>query len=190
MKHPAFLLFALITLLSSFAAAQGRGTGVAMNFSDDGFAGAVRSRTVAGTGSGAESTRTAMSVERSVFKLMNTARAAKGLNALTWSEEIAAVARAHSNNMAGEKFFSHRGSDGSMVNDRAFRRGLFNWSAIGENIAFLRGFENPEAAAVENWMNSPSHRKNLLSSNWTESAVGVAITADGTYYFTQVFLKD
>lgn len=157
-----------------------------MNFSDN-YAGAVRSRTAAPE---AEPARSALSVEQRVFELLNAERSAKGLDPLVWSDKVAAVARNHSANMASEKFFSHRGSDGSMVNDRAFRGGLYNWSAIGENIAFLRGFVDPEQMAVEKWMNSPSHRKNLLSSHWTDSAVGVAITADGTYYLTQVFLKE
>jgi uncharacterized protein YkwD len=76
-----------------------------------------------------------------------------------------------------------------MVDDRADRVGLGTWKAIGENIAFMRGFDNPSAIAVEKWMESTAHRKNLLTPNWTESAVGVVITADGTHYFTQVFLN-
>jgi uncharacterized protein YkwD len=160
-----------------------------MNFSDN-YSGPVRTRTVSNAISKPELERTAITVEQRVFEILNSQRAANGLEPLVWSDEVAVVARLHSENMAAEKFFSHRGSDGSMVNDRAFRKGLFNWTAIGENIAFLRGFPNPEQKAVENWMNSPAHKKNLLSSNWTESAVGVAITADGTYYLTQVFIKD
>jgi uncharacterized protein YkwD len=59
---------------------------------------------------------------------------------------------------------------------------------IGENIAYMRGYDDPATLAIEKWMESTAHRKNLLGSNWKESAVGVAITADGTYYMTQVFL--
>lgn len=90
--------------------------------------------------------------------------------------------------MAEQGFFSHKGSDGTMVDDRADMLGLGRWQAIGENIAFLKGFDNPGEVAVEKWMQSTSHRRNVLASNWRESAVGVAVTGDGTYYFTQVFL--
>ena len=75
-----------------------------------------------------------------------------------------------------------------MVSDRADRAGLGRWRAIGENIAYNQGFKKPLDCAVEGWMNSPSHKENLLDPNWKESAVGIAVTADGTYYFTQVFL--
>ncbi len=74
-------------------------------------------------------------LERNVFELLNGERRSQGLPALEWSDEVAAVARLHSQNMAEEKFFSHRGSDGSMVDDRADRLGLGAWRTIGENIA-------------------------------------------------------
>jgi uncharacterized protein YkwD len=131
---------------------------------------------------------TAGDLERKVFGLLNTVRRSQGLEALEWNDDVAAVARLHSQNMADDKFFSHRGSDGSMVDDRADRLGLGAWRTIGENIAYMRGYDDPAALAVEKWMESTAHRKNLLGPNWKESAVGVAITKDGTYYLTQVFL--
>ncbi len=127
-------------------------------------------------------------LERRVFAMLNSERNSQGLPPLEWSDDVAAVARLHSHNMAEEKFFSHRGSDGSMVDDRADRLGLGAWRTIGENIAYMRGYEDPAALAVEKWMQSSSHRKNLLGTTWKESAVGVVITADGTHYLTQVFL--
>ena len=90
--------------------------------------------------------------------------------------------------MAELKFFSHRGLDNKMVSDRADDIGLSKWRAIGENIAFERGYKDPIGKAVELWFESPSHRHNLLENSWKESAVGVAVARDGSYYFTQVFL--
>jgi uncharacterized protein YkwD len=127
-------------------------------------------------------------LEREAFELINARRAADGLPQLTWSDEVAKVARAHSQNMAGYKFFSHQGLDGLMVNGRADQVGLNKWRSIGENIAFMRGYEHPAEFAVECWMESASHRSNLLRADWKESAIGVAQASDGSYYFTQVFL--
>jgi len=129
-----------------------------------------------------------LELEKDAFQLLNVERAQKGLPALKWSEDVAKVARLHSLNMASYSFFSHKGVDGLMVDARADKLGLGAWSAIGENIAYMRGFQNPVEAAVEKWMLSTSHRQNLLNTQWLESAVGVAATGDGTYYFTQVFL--
>lgn len=127
-------------------------------------------------------------VERQVFDLINQQRAAIGLAALVWSDDLAKIARAHSENMANFKFFSHAGVDGSLINDRADSFGISNWRAIGENIAFNQGYDNPGAFAVERWMLSPGHRENILNNRWTESAIGVAFTADKKYYLTEVFL--
>lgn len=90
--------------------------------------------------------------------------------------------------MADLKFFSHRGKDGTMVDDRADIFGLGQWQAIGENIAYMRGYQDPCEFAVDRWMQSATHRDNLLNKDWSETAVGIAIAGDGSYYFTQVFL--
>lgn len=128
-------------------------------------------------------------MEREAFALINQQRNAQGLPSLIWSDEVARVARMHSQNMATYKFFDHRGLDGKMVNDRADSIGLNKWRALGENIAFMRGYAQPADFAVKAWMNSPSHRHNLLGPSWRETAVGVAVASDGSYYFTQVFLE-
>ncbi|MFN2501377.1 MAG: CAP domain-containing protein [Pyrinomonadaceae bacterium] len=126
--------------------------------------------------------------ERQAFVLINKKRTESGLRQLLWSDELAVVARQHSQNMAEFRFFSHKGMDNKMVSDRADRAGVGTWRAIGENIAFNKGFADPIGRVVELWLNSPSHRHNMMDTNWTESAVGVAVATDGSYYFTQVFI--
>jgi uncharacterized protein YkwD len=90
--------------------------------------------------------------------------------------------------MAEFSFFSHRGLDNKLVSDRADAQKVVKWRAIGENIAFNRGYKDPVQKAVELWLDSPTHRRNLMDETWRESAVGVAVAPDGSYYFTQVFL--
>lgn len=127
-------------------------------------------------------------LEKKVFELINEERADNNLPELDWSDEVAEIARLHSENMANFKFFSHQDLDGWMVNDRADALGINKWRAIGENIAFNRGYNNPAESAVERWMQSATHRENLLNNRWKESGIGIAIAEDGTYYFTEVFL--
>jgi uncharacterized protein YkwD len=129
-------------------------------------------------------------LERDAFQLINTERSHAGLPALKWSDKIAEVARLHSNDMAAMNFFSHKGLDGLMVDARAEKLNMGPWTAIGENIAFMKGYENPVAVAIEKWLQSPGHKKNLLNPDWTETAIGLAVTADGKYYFTQVFIRN
>ncbi len=128
-------------------------------------------------------------LERQVFNLINLERAKLGFTALEWNDAIAKMARDHSENMANFKFFSHKDLKGLMVNERADDCGIRKWHAIGENIAYNRGYQNPAVSAVEEWMRSPGHRENLLNNRWKESGIGIAVTPDGTYYFTEVFLR-
>ena len=127
--------------------------------------------------------------EKQVFSLINQKRAEQGLPALVWSNEVAKIARLHSENMVKFNFFSHRGVDGKAVDGRADSLGITRWTLIGENIAYNRGYQNPVEMAVEKWMLSATHRQNLLNDRWKETAIGIAVAADGTYFFTQVFLK-
>ncbi len=129
-------------------------------------------------------------IERGAFQNVNKERSLAGLPMLKWNDKIAAVARMHSFNMAELNFFSHRGLDGSMVDDRAAKMAMGAWSAIGENIAFIKGFDNPADTVVEKWLGSAGHKKNLLGPEWTETAIGLAVTPDGKYYFTQVFIRN
>ncbi len=127
-------------------------------------------------------------LEHKAFDLLNEKRIANGLTPLKWNEEMAKIARYHSENMARGNYFSHTEADGSMVNNRADLFGISNWKSIGENIAFNRGFSKPADSACEQWMQSPAHRENILDQRWKEAGIGVAIASDGTYYFTQVFI--
>ena len=136
----------------------------------------------------AKKANVAFDLERQVFDLINNQRTSAGLPPLKWNDDVAKIARLHSENMANEKFFSHRGLDGTMVNDRADLFGLSKWQAIGENIAYNQGYDNPAEFAVECWMQSPGHRKNILDNRWKESAIGIAISSDNKFYFTEVFI--
>lgn len=126
-------------------------------------------------------------LEKNALRLINDERAKQGLPALAWNDKLAQVARLHSENMAHYKFFNHRGLDGLMVNERADNLNI-EWRAIGENIAYNRGYDDPVGFTVKRWMGSPSHKENIMDKRWKETGIGVIVTPDSTYYLTQVFL--
>ncbi|MGI9034839.1 MAG: CAP domain-containing protein [Pyrinomonadaceae bacterium] len=128
------------------------------------------------------------SLERQAFDLLNEKRVASGLNPLKWNEQMAQAARLHSENMARDNYFSHQELDGSTAKERAALVGERDWTAIGENIAFNRGFSKPVETACAEWLQSAAHRENLMDKGWTEAGIGIAVAPDGTYYFTQVFI--
>jgi len=96
--------------------------------------------------------------------LLNAQRAANGLPALRANSRLTAAASAHAGDMVAGNFFSHTGSNGSSVGDRARIAG-YCWMTVAENLAF-GSFST--AAVVEGWMNSPAHRRNMLKSNVSE----------------------
>jgi uncharacterized protein YkwD len=130
----------------------------------------------------------ATETEARTWELMNARRISAGLPTLQWDEQLVGLARMHSASMASGKYFSHQDQQGGFVDDRASRLGINNWLAIGENIAFMKGYPDPASMAVEKWMLSPSHKKNILNTGWRQSAIGMAVADDGAVYFTQVFM--
>jgi uncharacterized protein YkwD len=127
--------------------------------------------------------------ERRAFDLVNSERARRGLRPLVWDGSLARLARYHSGNMAGENFFNHVDRDGLDLSGRAELLGLRGWKAIGENIAYNQGYDDPTAFAVERWMISSKHRENILNCEFTHAGLGVARAGDGRIFFTQVFMR-
>jgi uncharacterized protein YkwD len=126
--------------------------------------------------------------ENKVLELINKERQKLGLVPLRFDAKLCLYARSHSENMAKKGYFNHLSPDGKNMKDRVREAGLSAWKAIGENIAYNQGCDDPAAFAVERWMSSTSHRANLFGEIWTETGIGVAKAADGGFYFTQVFI--
>lgn len=114
-----------------------------------------------------------------VVVLVNAERARRGLPALTWNEQVASAAQAHSEDMAAHGRMQHAGSDGSSVGDRLQRAG-FTWTSCGEDIA--AGQFTAEAVYLA-WMGSAPHRQIMLG-NFAYVGVGAAAGADGTPFWT------
>jgi uncharacterized protein YkwD len=140
-------------------------------------------------GAAASATIVASGDERRAFELVNSERARRGLKPLVWDGSLARLARYHSGNMAGENFFNHVDRDGLDLSGRAEMLGLRGWKAIGENIAYNQGYDDPTAFAVERWMISSKHRENILNSEFTHAGLGVARASDGRIFYTQVFMR-
>ena len=127
--------------------------------------------------------------ERRAFELINAERQRRGLRPLVMDGSLTRLARYHSENMARGGYLSHTDRNGLDLRGRADALGLRNWKSIAENIAYNQGYNDPTAFAVERWMVSEKHRENVLNDEYTHAGVGVVRASDGTYYFTQVFMR-
>lgn len=129
----------------------------------------------------------ASGLERQAFNAINSERMRKGLSPLAWDGDLCRVARRHSENMGRLNFFDHQGPDGSNLLTRISASGI-DWKSLGENIAYNQGQDDPTVIAIDQWMHSPKHRANILRSDFTHSAIGIARTSDGRVYLTQIFI--
>jgi len=144
-------------------------------------------------------------LERQIHDMINVERVRAGFAALEWSDHLWDIARSHSEDMALRSYFDHTSPEGQGLADR-YRDAGFPMSRGGaENIFtcslastmwYTNGrltstdyYSQDELAvlAVEGWMNSPGHRKNILTPAWQMAGVGSALTADLKLYFTQNF---
>ena len=117
-------------------------------------------------------------LESQVLVELNAIRRAHGLVPLRLSRPLASAADAHSRAMATYGFFKHESRDGSAFWHRVKRyygpgrRG--GWS-VGENLLWSTAGIDARRA-VELWMKSPAHRKNILTPRWREIGLS-AVTA-------------
>jgi len=124
-------------------------------------------------------------IEKQIVTLVNQERAKQGLAPLTNNNsQLSNVARTKSKDMADNNYFSHTSPTYGSPFDMMKQFGI-TYSAAGENIAMGQ----PTAASVMTaWMNSPGHRANILSANFTEIGVGIAKDSSGAIYWTQDFI--
>ena len=104
------------------------------------------------------------SLEQALLKEINVTRVRHGRAKLSLSPPLHSAARAHSQSMLTQGFFAHRSADGtsmaSRVRLRYGARGYVGWS-VGENL-LMASYGISAREAVELWLGSPGHRRNLL----------------------------
>jgi len=127
-------------------------------------------------------------IEKRAFEQTNQIRVKNGLPPFVWDSDICRMARIHSESMSRQSYFAHVTPEGFGLRDRARAAGIFQYSVLGENIAYNQGYEDPGAFAVEKWMLSSKHRANILSPEFRAMAIGSFVAADGSVYLTQTFI--
>ena len=138
----------------------------------------------AGAGNGSDGARVLASragLERSIVGEINALRASRGLPRLVISKQLSLAARSHSRDMALAGYFSHTTRNGQDFGDRVRRfyasRGYRSWRA-GENLLWA----SPEVdadRAVQMWIDSPAHRRILLTRDWREIGLSAVHMAAG-----------
>ena len=126
-------------------------------------------------------------LELSVHMLVNEHRRGRGLTPFTFSPEISAIARVHSEDMAsGRLEFSNVG-----FSERRAKVSNFIVSRrVAENIAATNNGTGKAVAwaAFTRWLQTDGNRRNL-EGDFDLTGIGAARAADGMYFFTQLFVR-
>ncbi|WP_037881845.1 CAP domain-containing protein, partial [Streptomyces sp. NRRL F-5727] len=113
-----------------------------------------------------------------VIALANAERDRAGCGPLRAEARLARAAQGHADDMAARDYYAHDSPEGRDGGDRISATG-YPWSAWGENIH--KGPKTPERA-MDDWMDSPAHRANILNCSFRDIGVGIALTADGPWW--------
>ncbi|MEX1052672.1 MAG: CvpA family protein [Patescibacteria group bacterium] len=121
--------------------------------------------------------------EEIMVGFVNKEREGMGLSKLEIDTQLRSVSRDYAKQMLEYGFFSHVSAvDGSDAGDRVRSAGI-SYGILGENLAYA-----PDVyIAHQGLMNSPGHKKNILSPDYNK--VGIGVIDAGIYgkMFVQLF---
>ena len=114
--------------------------------------------------------------EMEIFRLCNEARVQAGLQPLTWFEDAYCFTMIRAKEI--NSVFSHTRPDGRRWNTVYYDGGVV-LNSHGENLSRAVGYSASSyaRACFDSWMNSESHRQNILYPSWTKMTI--AIYPDG-----------
>ena len=125
--------------------------------------------------------------------LLNNERAAAGLHPVAETPGLTQPSAAYSARMVAEDFFAHVSPDGGTLVDRLTAARYIapdgDWT-VGENIAWGQGELGTPRNIVVAWMNSPGHRHNILTGEFTEIGIGIALGSPGTPTWGATYTTD
>jgi uncharacterized protein YkwD len=108
--------------------------------------------------------------------LLNRERAARGMKPLRVDGKQQKAASGHNRTMIRDRCFSHQCSGErdlvGRIEDSGYLPCSCTWS-VGENIAWGSGSLASPQKIVQAWMDSPSHRANVLDRHFDEVGLGI-----------------
>lgn len=120
-------------------------------------------------------------IELEILDLINAHRVDVGLNALLNMAVVKSVAYSHTDYMINENEVSHHNfftrSEYLKLNAGAIK--------VSENVAY--GYSSAQSV-VRAWMKSAAHKKNL-EGDYTYFDVSAEKNKEGTWYYTNIFMK-
>ena len=123
-----------------------------------------------------------------LFQLTNQEREKNGLTDLTYNEKLSQAAAAKARDMFAKDYWAHYGPNGETPWDFILSSG-YQYEYAGENLAKNFLFSD---GVVNAWMNSPTHRENVLKPEYSDVGYAVmngSINGEETTLVVQMFGK-
>ncbi len=110
-----------------------------------------------------------------LFSLVNKTRSENGLSTLKYSNDLQSIAnlRAQESTVS----FGHTRPDGTHCSTAV----TVDWNVTGENLIQVTSSHATAALMMDTWMNSPTHKYNIMLDKFTDMAVGIWETNDTTF---------
>jgi uncharacterized protein YkwD len=132
-------------------------------------------------------------VSQATLCLLNDERATAGLGQLTIAPALTQPSAAYSARMVAENFFAHEAPDGSTLVDRLTTARYIDpngdWT-VGENLAWGQGDLATARNIMVAWMNSPGHRHNILTGEFTQVGIGIVPGTPGDTSWGATYTTD
>lgn len=119
-----------------------------------------------------------------VLNLINEQRKAEGLSELKFDSRLMQLAKLKTTDMLEENYISHNSDKyGNVFN--MLKVNSIDYKIAGENIARNAN----ETLAVQAWLNSTSHRENILEERYEYTGISVVKDKEYGYLFVQIFME-
>ena len=109
--------------------------------------------------------------QENVVYLVNQSRAEQNLKPLLINPELSKIAEDKAYDMVKNRYFAHTSPTG-ITPWYWFKQNNYNYKYAGENLAI--NYDDAEEEHLA-WMNSPTHKRNILNSNFTEIGIATAV---------------
>ena len=112
---------------------------------------------------------------------VNQVRAENGVGAVKYSAALQSIADTRAKESVVS--FGHTRPDGSHCSTAV----TVDWNVTGENLIQVTSAYATADLMMETWMNSPTHKYNILLDQFTDMAIGTTVE-NGTTYVSMVFV--
>ena len=121
--------------------------------------------------------------EKIVLELINKYRKENGLEELQIDDELQNVVRIKAKDMVDNDYFAHESKEYGSPFDM-MKNNQINYRVAGENIAG----NSDNQKAVDAWMNSESHKSNILNNSYNYTGIAVVSSHKYGKIFVQMFI--